>query len=186
MMTHFYALVASILIGLPASAATVDIVATQDGEDVVFTGSGSVDLTGSDFEFTFDATNINQSNFRFFIGADDGLSDVYSWDYGWGGQSLSWTGFDLEASGDTFGFDRLGAFGLNAGYNSGDEINFAWTVFGASFADLSLNFGTLAELGNNTVSLSAAPSVVPLPASSLLLLAGLGGFAAVSRKKRKA
>lgn len=186
-MNYFYALAASICIGLPASAATVDIVAVQDGADVVFTGSGSVDLSGSDFEFRFDATDINESNPRFFIGSSDGLSDVYSWRSEGGGLSLSSINFDFETSGDTFGFDRLGAFGLNADYRSGEAISFVWTVFETSIADLGLNFGLLTEVGDNTVTLSASPdpSVVPLPASSLLLLAGLGGFAAVSRKKRK-
>ena len=181
-MKRIFAALAVALLAAPASAATVSITAAESGGNVVLTGSGSIDLSGGSHSFTFNAASFNTNNHQFFLGAN-GFTDVYTWGSSSGG-TLSNSRFDFTVAGDTFGFDRMGALGLNQGYSSGQAINFVWTVANRTLADLGLNFGTVATIGNNSISLSRAPiSDVPLPASAFLLLAGMGGLTVVSRRK---
>lgn len=74
--------------------------------------------------------------------------------------------------------------------------NLSWTsgvptqvdIGGGGLATIDFQGGTGILLGHSTttsakVTLDVAPALVPLPASALLLLAGLGGLAAVRRRK---
>lgn len=79
---------------------------------------------------------------------------------------------------------------FEAGYTSGTQMDFDM-VFDVALADLSLVYGTFFEDSANTfvltdqqLSMTAGAATVPLPAGLPLLLAGLGGFAALRRRAR--
>ena len=168
------------------SAATVNIVASESGADVVLTGSGSLDLTNAT-KIRDDVTIPNNTNTdRFTFGVDHTVVDVYQF------TSASYTRLsafdtDMLSSGDGFGYQ--GSFGgaliptisVSSDYVSGDTLAFEWRIESTSIAALGLNFGTLYAYEGGTVELSSA--AVPLPASFLLLGLGMSGLLAFGRRK---
>lgn len=189
MRKFFAAALAVFCLATTAQAASVNIIASENGGDVILTGSGSVDLTGTvlsnpgiQFPQTSDALHPN-----YYAGSSQGLADIYALPNFISFTPLSTTFDSLLPTGDIFGLQ--GSFpGLNPfvilpeNYVSLDPISFSWTVSGQTIASLGLNFGTVGEFGNTTINLSA----VPLPAPFLLVLSGLGGLALVGRRRKQA
>lgn len=158
-----------------AQAATVDIVAIETDGNVVLTGSGSVDLFGLSLA-PLGSIAFSGSDQQQFAGVPAGsaLYDAAPTAF----SPLASTNFSYDWTGDAFGGgadSNFSTFALFGDYASLDPIRFVWTVNGASFASLGLNFGTLAQIGNTTLTLTDGLTPVPLPASGLLLVGGLAG-----------
>ncbi|MEE9328904.1 MAG: VPLPA-CTERM sorting domain-containing protein [Parvularculaceae bacterium] len=107
---------------------------------------------------------------------------------------------DITFSGGTFdllSFDimnltNVGAFTLTS--NLGDSfaipaaigmVNFATTFIGVTTLTLTQNFGGSLQLDNFTIN-SVNGSPVPLPAALPLMIAGIAGLGAMTRRRRKA
>ncbi|MEM1048688.1 MAG: hypothetical protein AAGL24_21220 [Pseudomonadota bacterium] len=188
-------------IGLAASsagAATLTIEAVQDGDDVVFIGSGAIDLTGLGAPAPIGILRSVSSGREFGVtNSSFALVDRYEVT----GLFTTFTplgasGFDLQGfsaeTGDPFYLSGPGQFRRShlrvaRGYASLDPINFLWRALDTQMADLDLNFGTIAAFGNNTITLTGTPvAPVPLPASGLLLVAGLGALWRLSSNRKTA
>ncbi|MEM6759807.1 MAG: hypothetical protein AAF601_10050 [Pseudomonadota bacterium] len=181
-------IVATFVLSVQLHAATVNIVATENAGNVIFTGSGSVDLTGIR-PLRGSSLNVSRSQFNLFGGLS-GSNQSIGLPVTFTPLSASFINFD-SISGDNFFVQGLnsggrGFLGLNTGYVSGSAIDFVWTANSTTLADLALNFGTVAQFGNNTVTLSdgSAPAAVPLPAS-LPLLVGAMGLSLLCLRRRK-
>lgn len=186
----------TLLLVSASAMSDVNIVATQQGGDVVLTGSGTVDLAGFGVsENSGGALNRNQFN---LFGGRIGNSDLYS-DISIPTFIPLGDDFSFAVGGDNFSLQGLngggsvGFLGIAVGYTSGSPINFVWTVSGTTIAALNMNFGTVAEFGNNTLILErgtdpAIPQATAVPALSvwgLGLLAGLIGFLGVRGRKKQ-
>jgi hypothetical protein len=181
----------SLLLGLallaaPASAGTVAIEAYEQGGTVVFSGSGSIDVTGLGPVSSFTAlTDDGRSQSNLVFGLPAGAHAVFN-TVVFPFQPLNGGFFTFDVAGDPFAFQSngstMGGFVLvESGYASGDAIDFLWTANGQTLAGLGLNFGTLAEFGGNTVTLSEGMAPIPLPAAGWLLLAGAGALLGLRR-----
>ncbi|MEO9895416.1 MAG: hypothetical protein ABJD13_09295 [Paracoccaceae bacterium] len=189
MLKIFYTALATLFLSVQVHAATLDILATEDAGNVIFTGSGSVDLTGLG-SLGGSSLNLSKSQFNFFGGLSGSnqstsLTVLFT---PLNGSSINFN----SISGDNFfvqglNFGNQGFLGLNTGYTSGSSIDFVWTANSTTLADLALNFGTVAEFGNNTVTLSAGSvAVVPLPGSLPLLVGAMGLSLVVLRRRKRA
>lgn len=170
------------------SAATLTITVSQSGADVTLTGSGSIDLSGLGPATASNLVTFDRSQFNLFAGGVAG-QPVTQYEPAVAFTPMSTTGFAFSSvAGDPL-LIQLGGFVLvEQGYNSGDPLNFVWTVAGTSVDALNLNFGTLASFADNKVTLvrdATGVSKVPLPASGLLLLAGLGLLAGRSKRRSR-
>ncbi len=187
------------LAGLSANAATLDIKAKQIGSDVYFFGTGSIDLTGlgtpAQIGLGFNESRPGRQAFGVINGA---LVDRYTvTDLFTSFTPLSNVRFDLESyspteTGDAFYINGPRPFTRNyiritRGYSSLDPFSFTWVASDSILADLDLNFGTLAEFGNNTITLTGTPvTPVPIPASFGFLAVALMAFWPFHRRFREA
>lgn len=102
----------------------------------------------------------------------------------------------FSAPGGDAGFVGGGVFATLFGVVSGGSLNWDSVVETVTLANgtifsVALEAGKVFGLGNSanasaTVTLIDAPAPVPLPASALLLIAGVGGLAAIRRRQAKA
>lgn len=177
----------SSLFASQVQAAIIDIVATQVGNNVVFNGSGSIDLSGLGSSSPF-SLNLSRSQFNLF-GGISGIVDSYNISIPvfspFNNTSIV---FD-SISGDNFSVQGLnsgstGFLNINQGYVSGDAIQFEWTVANVMLASLNLDFGVKAEFGNNTINLVQGAPGTPIDAPNTLALffASVLGFRAVRSK----
>jgi len=177
------ALVATLVLVAPVRAATLDIVVSQAGSDVILQGHGEIDLSGLSYLATLNLSSFGNANLTNSVSISGSLvnADVYDLLDFKGGLS-STEDFNFSAIGDMFGISAANRVALPVGYQSLDPISFTWTVANTTIGALDLNFGTIASSSNNTVTLSP----VPLPAGVLLLMSGLGGLFMMRRRARYA
>ncbi|MEO1019247.1 MAG: VPLPA-CTERM sorting domain-containing protein [Pseudomonadota bacterium] len=166
---------------LSTNAATISISVGQSGSDVVFTGSGEVDLTG------LVSANYNGSTVAGYGSEGFGEFTQFSSVFSATSPQILPVGpsvqqFDM-VSGDVFGVtNSFDVVLLPENYVSLDPISFVWTLSNSTVEALNLSFGELAAFGQNTVTLSPV-AAVPLPATLPLLIAAIGGFGFVARQR---
>lgn len=170
----------------PATAATLDIAVSRSGADVIFEGTGAIDLSDFTFAGAADLTSFGSANSAstgYVISGALGAADLYD-----GFETFAFPSatedFAFDAAGDMFGFDGSGLLAVTPGYRSGAPLAFTWRVSGASFRDLDLGFGTIAATPSTTVTMTDVS--VPLPAGAVLMLTGLGGILLLRRRARPA
>ena len=136
-----------------------------------FLGSDAASLSGAQ------DTTMEQSVFRFtgFLSLDDAdtLFSVGSDD-----------GFQLTIDGDVISsFTRLRSFGVTeTTANLGAGIFAFELIYWENLVETGVEF----EINGETVTGVSVPTVVPLPASGLALLAGLAGFGVMRLRRARA
>jgi hypothetical protein len=185
--------VLAVLFFSASQASMIEISVTQSGSNVVFSGSGSVDLAGLGAPSPA-ALEVSRSQFNLFGGLT-GTSDAYNITIPTF-VPLNDSFFEFDSiAGDNFFVQGLngsppnftGFLGVNSGYVSDTAMSFTWTVLNESILGLDLNFGTVAEFGNNTVTLiDDSSSGVPAPATIALLGLGLAGIRHQHRRRSTA
>jgi hypothetical protein len=166
--------------------ATVIINAAEVGGDVVFSYSGTIDLTGLGAPTADGTANMNSAinpNFGAVLVGNGQVMDFWQGPYtfipfGPGGfaapSSEAGPGFSIYSDG----------FGIFDGYVSNAFVSGSMSFNGASFASLGMLPGTYeATLPSDNVLLNIGPVVnVPEPGTLALLAFGLLGYALLRRK----
>ncbi|MCP5156689.1 MAG: hypothetical protein H6983_21105 [Ectothiorhodospiraceae bacterium] len=184
-----FAAALTIFVGAAPSHAAVIFNASQSGPDVVFSFSGSLDLTGLSGP-TFSCCSVSQinpqfGNFGTFFGDYDRYTGLLTAPaFGTGG--LTATGL---RTGDILNVNGPGlAFNVQQGYVSGDALAGSFTFANATMASLGLTTGNYVyTLPNDTITLSIPSfpsSEVPLPASLALMLTGLLALGGTAARRR--
>ncbi|MEO0795025.1 MAG: LPXTG cell wall anchor domain-containing protein [Verrucomicrobiota bacterium] len=184
--------IASVLLAASAltSQAAVVINAAEVGGNVVFTGSGSIDLTGA---VAFGSGNVGTP------GTIIATANILGFDFPGGGSTVlpfynavrvgsigPGGSFPTAiATGDSF-LLFLSSVGLPPAYVSGAPLNFSATYVGTNFAGLGINSpGTVTwTLPSDTVTLNIPVSTVPEP-STYIAGAGLLGLGALVLYRRR-
>jgi len=174
----FATLVLSLAVAGPARA-TVLVTALEVGGDVVLTGSGSLDLTGTVLFNTVAPSGYLAPNTAQLILSGGSPMGQYivaglasPGPFGTGGGVLA-----SSASGDAFGIANY-VF-APSGYVSGSPLSGSATWAGQSFASLGLNPGTYTW----TWPADSFVLVVPEPALAALAAAALLGLGLRSRRR---
>jgi hypothetical protein len=169
----------------------IDFTATEIGVDVVFAGSGSIDLTGTMFVDVVPAMGAVNPN-DFFATGPQMNAELYVATDGAGPISIGSGMMDIfttNGSGDNFALDffdpQFGFYGfiVPEGYNSGDALSTTSTFDGHTFASLGITPGSYTWTIN-----SASPTNITLavgvPEPSSMALVGLAALGFLSRRRR--
>ena len=189
------AAVAALPLIAPVEAAVV-IDVQEVGGNVVFTTTGSLDLTGATYFSTtqYDVGVISGGS-NWYIASGSGSSvDTYkmtSFD-GAFGTNTTFLDSPSATSGDDFFIWGEGGsteqVGVKGGYVSGSNIFSTMSYFGTTFAAMGMTQGQyIYSIPSDTIALNiggSEPSAVPLPATLPLLLIGLGGVGVLARRRR--
>ncbi|NRA29132.1 MAG: VPLPA-CTERM sorting domain-containing protein [Parvularculaceae bacterium] len=168
--------------------AVVDIFTVEEGGDVKFTFSGSIDLTG----LTEGTTTVQDRgqvgpNQGYFISIPDVARTVWAVENSWTPFGTGGDNSNGISSGDAFAMFTNPSLGLPPNYVSGSNLSGIMVFVGETFASLGMAIGVYStDIGNgdmvNVYIGDVAP--VPVPAAAPLMLAGLAAFGL--RKRRKA
>lgn len=178
------AAIAVSLMGISRAQAAIIVTATQSGNNVVFSGGGTADLTGLNFANSPGTTiGVGPIVNRFHVGADTNMA--FNFDrytilttpglFGTG----NFQGADL-GSGDRFGVEGLSLY-VPAGYESGTSLFGTATYENETFESLGITPGTYVwtwGTGANADSLTL--NIVPEPTSLMVL-----GIASVTLMRRR-
>jgi hypothetical protein len=179
--------IGAVLIGLSAAPTRAGYIVdlTQQGNNVVASGSGAIDLTG----LSFDGGNNNSA----FIGPSIGLiytgpafpdlSEVDRYNgitgptsFGSGGES-----FPISGSGDLVGLQGdVAALFVPTGYVSGDPLSDTSTYSGQTFATLGVTPGryewTWGTGANQNFTLVVEIAAIPEPSTWAMMVLGFAGL----------
>ena len=191
------ALAVAMLIGCglaapPAQAGYV-VTLTQEGGDVVATGSGAIDLTGLSFAGVGSGPSIIWPSLGYIVTAPAGLGpvDIYTGFTGPG--SFGSGGFTHPSSGtgDIVGIDasvNVNQLEVPSGYVSGSRLSDTATYTGQTFTSLGVTPGryewTWGSGANQNFMLDIG-AAVPEPATWAMLLTGFAGLGAMMRSRRR-
>jgi hypothetical protein len=166
---------ATLLMASGASSAVI-VTAVQTGSDVVFSASGTLDLSG----LTFDRNSTTpraliHPNADFFVlgPATTESVDLYTGvttipDLG----SADFT-YATSGMGDAFGPDGDGLLGVPAGFISGDSITSSSTYSGQTLASLGIASGSYVwSWSSDSITLNV--QAIPVPAAVWLFGSALG------------
>jgi hypothetical protein len=171
----------------PAQAGYV-VTLTQEGTDVVATGSGPIDLTGLGFNFPSGAAAfISPDSGAIFTGPSS-TEGVYTGFTGPGSFGSGGGVFASSASGDLVGINAAnGVIGVPVSYVSDSPLSDIATYAGQTFATLGVTPGkyewTWGTGANQNFTLDIVP--VPEPATWALLLTGFAALGALMRSRRR-
>jgi hypothetical protein len=175
---------------VPAHAAYV-VTATETDGDVVFEGSGSLDLTAWSFSGTtnriggLDQPSVLLGRFNAVPVDDYANASKFS------GPSSIGSGSPFvrasSGSGDYTGLnpDAIALF-VPSGYSSGDALSTSTTFAGQTFLSLGLNPGSYVWTwgeGEATDSYTLNITTVPVPAAAWLFGSALAGLTFIRRKQ---
>ena len=188
-----FILLAAVFLFAPVAQADGFVVTlTQQGNNVVATGTGAIDLTGLFYEYTVSDSGggyIGPAIADFGLGAD-AMADQYDGDihgptnFGTGGPKLA----DMS-NGDAMGllelYSTYGEIWVPKGYISNSFLSDNAVYDDASYSSLGLNVGTYVWAWgggqNQRVELDILPT--PEPSGLMLFGSGLMGLAGMARRK---
>ena len=173
----------------PAQAGYV-VTLTQQGTDVVATGSGPIDLTGLSFSNTaLAAAFLHPSNGSLATGpTSDSAIDTYDGltgpaSFGSGSQTFASSG-----SGDAVGIAAaVSLLGVPQGYVSGGALSDTSTYANRTFSSLGVTPGTYEwtwGTGTNQNFTLVIGSAVPEPATWAMMILGFTGFGFMGYRRK--
>lgn len=185
---------AALCIGLGAGVANaaVTINVTEVGGNVVFTTSGSLDLTGAAFlgGIGYDDGFIpGGSNWYVASGAGAAVDNYAMTSFaGAFGSSGAFFSSPSSVSGDDFFIWGNGGgteqVGVPVGYISGSAISSGMVFAGATISGFTMIPGTyLYNIPNDTITLNIV--AIPEPETYAMLLAGLGLLGFIARRRKE-
>lgn len=178
-----------------SAEAGVIIDVTQAGGNVVFSATGSLNLTGATASGGYSSYGLGfipgGSNWYIAPGSGSSVDSYVLTSFaGPFGTSNSYFNTPNSSSGDSFFIwgdsGVVAQVGVPVGYVSGNLIDSGMVFDGATIADFTMISGTyIYSLPNDTITLNVGGvSGVPEPGSFSLIGLGLAGFAAILRRKR--
>jgi hypothetical protein len=176
-------------LAVPTAQAGYVVTLTQEGTDVVATGSGPIDLTGLGFNFPSGAAAfISPDSGAIFTGPSS-TEDVYTGFTGPGSFGSGGGVFASSGSGDLVGINAAnGVVGVPAGYVSDGRLSDSATYAGQTFKTLGVTPGEYewtwgnGENQNFTLDIGVP---VPEPVTWALLLTGFAALGALIRSRRR-
>ncbi len=196
-LAFFLAVASCSIAGTVPARATVIVTVSETGGDVVFSGSGTLDLTAWDFQVTFVLGSSVTPDGAFLVGpagpSPIPAVDIYETPLNFSGPLSIGPGSTFSSStsgsGDTFGprFEVPPGLVVPFGYLSGNALSGSSTYAGETFASLGIAPGTYVwSWGSGGSADSLTLNIVAtVPEPSAFVLTGLGAGALLFRRRRR-